>query len=120
MARSSEEKSERAAKALLGVAAKDVAHEAERWLMHLASERHLSPATLEVYARDVASFLVFLSEHLGGKPSLASLMKLEPTDVRAMLRVSAVACSSSCSVRTMVSSPWGWLRRGLKRLLSSA
>lgn len=85
MARSSEEKSAVTAKTLLSVAAKDVAHEAERWLMHLASERHLSPATLEVYARDVASFLVFLSEHLGGKPSLASLMKLEPADVRAFL-----------------------------------
>jgi integrase/recombinase XerC len=85
MARKPEEKAEAAAAVLVGTAAKDVAREAERWLSHLGSERHLSPLTLEVYARDVASFLGFLTEHLGGQPKLSSLMKLTPADVRAFL-----------------------------------
>jgi integrase/recombinase XerC len=83
MARTSEEKSAASAKALLAVASKDVAHELDRWLTHLASERHLSPATLEVYARDVGVFLGFLAALLGGKPSLKDLSKLAPADVRA-------------------------------------
>jgi integrase/recombinase XerC len=85
MARKPEEKAEAAAAVLAGTAAKDVAREAERWLAHLGSERHLSPLTLEVYARDVASFLGFLTEHLGAQPKLSSLMKLTPADVRAFL-----------------------------------
>lgn len=85
MARKPEEKAEVAAAVLASTAAKDVAREAERWLAHLGSERHLSPLTLEVYARDVASFLGFLTEHLGGQPKLSSLMKLTPADVRAFL-----------------------------------
>lgn len=85
MARKPEEKAEAAAAVLTGTAAKDVAREAERWLAHLGSERHLSPLTLEVYARDVASFLSFLTEHLGAQPKLSSLMKLTPADVRAFL-----------------------------------
>jgi integrase/recombinase XerC len=72
-------------KALLAAASKDIAREAERWLTHLESERHLSPLTLEVYARDVGAFLSFLSEHLGGRPSLAAFSKLSPADVRAFM-----------------------------------
>ena len=85
MARGNKEKAEFAAKALLAVAAKDVAREAERWLSHLSAERNLSDLTLEAYARDVAAFLGFLTEHLGGRPSLAAFSKLEPADVRAFL-----------------------------------
>ncbi len=85
MAREHKAKAEAAAKALSNAAAKDVAREAARWLMHLESERHLSPLTLEVYARDVGVFIAFLSKHLGGKPSLADLSKLTPADVRAYL-----------------------------------
>lgn len=85
MARKPEEKAEAAAAVLAGAAAKDVAREAERWLAHLGSERHLSPLTLEVYARDVAAFLGFLSEHLGGQPKLSDLMNLAPADIRAFL-----------------------------------
>jgi integrase/recombinase XerC len=65
--------------------ARDVAQELERWLAHLGAERRMSPKTLEAYRRDVAQFLAFLAEHLGGPPSLKRLAKLAPADVRAFL-----------------------------------
>jgi integrase/recombinase XerC len=80
MARNTEKKTEP-----FGMAAKDVAREAVRWLAHLESERHLSPLTLEAYTRDAAAFLSFLTEHLGGAPSLKDLSNLAPADVRAYL-----------------------------------
>jgi integrase/recombinase XerC len=76
---------ELAAAAITAVAAKDVAAEARRWLSFIAHERRLSPKTLEAYSRDVAGFLGFLSEHLGGKPTLRDLSRLAPADVRAYL-----------------------------------
>jgi integrase/recombinase XerC len=85
MARTPDQKADAAAESLLKAAAKDVACEARRWLAHLSAERHLSGLTLEAYARDVAAFLNFLAEHLGGRPSLAALSKLTPADVRAFL-----------------------------------
>jgi integrase/recombinase XerC len=59
--------------------------EARRWLGFIAHERRLSPKTLEAYSRDVAGFLGFLAEHLGAKPKLNDLARLEPADVRAFL-----------------------------------
>jgi integrase/recombinase XerC len=76
---------ELAAAAIAAVAAKDVAADARRWLGFLAHERRLAAGTLEAYARDVAGFLGFLAEHLGGKPKLADLSHLAPADVRAFL-----------------------------------
>ncbi len=63
----------------------DVAAELGRWLSHLASERRMSPKTVEAYRRDVGQFLAFLSEHLGGSPSLSDLAALKPADVRAFM-----------------------------------
>jgi integrase/recombinase XerC len=65
--------------------AKTVIAEVERWLTHLGAERHYSPKTLEAYRRDVQQFLNFLTEHLGGRPSLKDLTALTPADVRAFL-----------------------------------
>jgi integrase/recombinase XerC len=76
---------ELAAAVLAAVAAKDVAAEGRRWIAFLGTERRLAPKTLEAYARDVAAFLGFLAGHLGGKPKLAGLARLEPADVRAFL-----------------------------------
>src|ERR1041384_2137140 len=56
-----------------------------RWLAHLGSERGMSGKTVEAYARDTRQFLQFLSEHLGGAPTLAELAKLTPQDVRAFM-----------------------------------
>jgi integrase/recombinase XerC len=55
------------------------------WLTYLASEKRMSPKTLEAYRRDVQQFMAFLTEHLGGAPTLARLAKLTPADVRAFM-----------------------------------
>jgi integrase/recombinase XerC len=69
----------------LTFAARDVAAEIMRWLGYLGSEKRMSPKTVEAYQRDVQQFLVFLTEHLGGQPSLAKHAKLTPADVRAFM-----------------------------------
>ncbi len=66
-------------------AAADVVAEAGRWLAYLATERRMSPKTVEAYGRDVAQFLAFMAEHLGGTPTLAKLARLAPADVRAFM-----------------------------------
>lgn len=65
--------------------APDVSAEIGRWLAYLGSERRMSPKTLEAYERDVGQFLAFLAGHLGGTPSLKTLAKLTPADVRAFM-----------------------------------
>src|SRR5262249_43539928 len=64
---------------------KTVTAEIENWLTHLGAERRYSPKTLEAYRRDVEQFLDFLTEHLGGRPSLTDLTALTPAGVRAFL-----------------------------------
>src|SRR6478609_850008 len=63
-------------------ASADVAAQLIRWRAHLASERRMSPKTVEAYERDVRQFLTFLTEHLGEAVSLQSLGAIEPRDVR--------------------------------------
>jgi integrase/recombinase XerC len=58
---------------------------ARGWLGHLAHERRLSPKTLEAYGRDLRQFASFITEHLGGEPSLADIAALKPADLRAFL-----------------------------------
>jgi len=70
---------------LFSVAAKDVREQLKRWLEFIASERRLSPKTVEAYARDVSFFLAFLTEHLGDAPKLSDLSKLMPADIRSFL-----------------------------------
>jgi len=69
----------------LHFAASDVVAEVLRWHAFLASERRMSPKTVEAYARDARQFLAFLAEHLGGKVTLTRLTKLAPADVRAFM-----------------------------------
>jgi integrase/recombinase XerC len=66
-------------------AAAEVVAEIVRWRAFLASERRMSPKTVEAYARDASQFLAFFAEHLGGKVTLARLLKLTPADVRAFM-----------------------------------
>jgi integrase/recombinase XerC len=68
-----------------GTPSPKLAAEIENWLMHLGVERRYSEKTLEAYRRDVAQFVDFLTEHLGGRPSLKNLTALMPADVRAFL-----------------------------------
>jgi integrase/recombinase XerC len=55
------------------------------WLAHLASERRLSPKTLEAYGRDLGQFAAFLAGHFDGAPTLADIAALKPLDLRAFL-----------------------------------
>jgi len=66
-------------------AAADVAAQLVRWLAHLGAERRMSALTVDAYRGDVARFLAFLAEHLGGPPSLAALARIEVRDVRAFM-----------------------------------
>jgi integrase/recombinase XerC len=65
--------------------APDVTAEIARWLRFLGAERRMSDGTLDAYRRDVAQFLSFLAEHMGGAPNLKQLAKLKPADVRAFM-----------------------------------
>ncbi|HUN42715.1 MAG TPA: tyrosine recombinase XerC [Acetobacteraceae bacterium] len=55
----------------------------------LAMERRASALTVEAYGRDLASFIGFLTQHLGGEPDVAALATLRPTDFRAWLAAEA-------------------------------
>src|SRR6516164_11413073 len=65
--------------------AADVAAELVRWRSYLSSERRMSAKTVESYARDMRQFLAFMAEHLGGRVSLAALVRASPQDVRAFM-----------------------------------
>ena len=56
-----------------------------QWRSWLAAERRASPHTIEAYGRDLAGFVAFIAEHLGGAPDLAALESLRPADLRAYL-----------------------------------
>ena len=79
--------------------APDVSAEIGRWLGYLGAERRMSGKTLESYERDVGQFLGFLTEHLGSAPSLKTLAKLTPADVRAFM---AARRASGAGNRTLM------------------
>jgi integrase/recombinase XerC len=55
------------------------------WLASLAHERRVSPHTLRAYGDDLARFLSFQREHLGGAVDARSLAALSTADIRAFL-----------------------------------
>ena len=63
----------------------DLAAAVARWRRWLADERRASAHTLDAYGRDLAGFLAFLAEHLGGQPGLADLGALRTADFRSWL-----------------------------------
>ncbi len=63
----------------------DLAAAARGWMRHLGSERRLSPLSLDAYGRDLRQFIAFLAEYQGERPSLATIDRLTPPDVRAFM-----------------------------------
>jgi integrase/recombinase XerC len=57
------------------------------WLASLAHEKRASAHTLRAYGDDVARFLSFVGDHVGGRASVGTLTRLRPADVRAFLTV---------------------------------
>ena len=55
------------------------------WRDWLKSERRLAQHTLVAYEHDVTAFLGFMTNYLGGPPTLAGLAKLKPAEFRAWL-----------------------------------
>ncbi len=66
-------------------AARDLTTEVIAWLKYLIAERRAAEKTVEAYLRDINRFMSFLTEHLGGPPSLGDLSRLRATDFRAFL-----------------------------------
>ena len=67
------------------------------WYEWLYAERQVSPHTLNAYTRDLATFLEFISQHLGGLPRSTDLADLRPADFRAFMarrRTDGIAHSS--------------------------
>ena len=65
--------------------APDVAAAIQAWLSYLTTERDLAAHTVEAYTRDLAQFLRFLAQHLGGAPDMPALLSLSARDVRSFL-----------------------------------
>ena len=55
------------------------------WLQMLAHERRASPNTLRAYGDDVARFIGFQAQHVGGAVTAKALAKLKPADIRAFV-----------------------------------
>jgi integrase/recombinase XerC len=55
------------------------------WRAWLTGERRAAASTVEAYAHDVASFLGFLTIHIGREPTLDTLGSLKQADFRAWL-----------------------------------
>jgi integrase/recombinase XerC len=72
------------------------------WQSWLLNERRASLHTVENYGRDLAAFLHFLTEHLGGRPRLATFEELRPADFRAWLaRRTTVGLARSSTARAL-------------------
>lgn len=84
------------------VVARDVIEAIDDWTRWLESERRASTHTAEAYRRDLSAFFIFLSDHLGGEPSLSDLQTLTPADFRSYLaRRSAEGLARTSVARAM-------------------
>jgi len=79
-------------------------HALAEWLDWLQHEKRSSPHTLSNYARDVAAFLNFLSEHLGFTPGLRELEGLNAVDFRSWLAQMGAADKSRATIARRMSS----------------
>lgn len=63
----------------------DLSHAHQDWRRWLVAERAYAAHTCSAYGEDVVAFLTFMTDHLGGVLTLASLMDLKASDFRAWL-----------------------------------
>jgi integrase/recombinase XerC len=89
------------------------------WFAWLAGERRASPHTLAAYGRDLASFLDFLGDHLGGLPTLPAIDRLRPADFRAYLARRAGDALDKSSLARLLSVLRGFVRFLQRRGLTS-
>jgi integrase/recombinase XerC len=66
-------------------ASDDTLRAIEDWQRWISDERRSSVHTLDAYSRDVASFLLFLTDHLGSPAGLNDLNNLRAADFRSFL-----------------------------------
>jgi integrase/recombinase XerC len=82
--------------------APDLTETIEAWRRWIADERRASDHTLDAYTRDLAAFLEFLADHLGGPPDLAALARLTAADFRSYLaRRTGSGLAHSSTARAM-------------------
>ncbi len=100
-------------------AASDLAAAISEWQSWLEDERRAARHTALAYGRDLAGFLDFLREHLGGIPSIVALEALGPADFRAYLAARAqdgIERSSSARALSTLRGFFRFLdRRGLAK-----
>lgn len=84
---------------------------AEAWYHWLAQEKRFSAHTLRAYGQDLASFLAFLSGHLGDEPTLADLGSLRQSDFRAWLSQRRSDGLAASSLARSLSAVRGFFRR---------
>ena len=102
---------------IAGPAQADLLAAIEDWQTWLRHERRASQHTLAAYGRDLADFLRFEAEHLGGAPDLDGLGGLRAADLRAWLAsrsARGLQRSSNARALSVIRSFFRWLqRRGL-------
>jgi integrase/recombinase XerC len=69
----------------------------QAFLEWLGQERRAAPLTVEAYGTDIAGFLGFLTQHLGGEPDLPALAGLRQADLRAWLAAEATEGSGNAT-----------------------
>lgn len=94
---------------MISAAARDAL---QGWLDHQRALKGAADNTLDAYARDVAGFLAFLSEHKGGLQGLAPLARITVPDMRAWMaftRGQDVGARSLARKLSAVKSFYRWL-----------
>ena len=100
--------------------AADLAAAVAAWIDWIKGERRLAANTVEAYRCDLAGFLTFLADHLGGPPDLPALTGLAPADLRAWLAMrSGRGYERSSSARSLATVR-GFFRFLERRQLASA
>ena len=95
-------------------ASPDLADAVAGWLTAFADERRSSAHSVAAYRRDVTAFLLFMTSHRGGAPTLADMGELTRGDFRAWLAErnrQGLAASSTARALSALRSLYRWLAR---------